>query len=48
LAIWQVIIDPGNLKNPGRVYIDPEGEKVGGGLIKAPKISYGKSNQIYG
>ena len=40
--------DPGNPKNPGRVYIDPLGEKVSGGLIKAPKITYGKANQMYG
>ena len=40
--------DPGNPRNPGRVYIDPLGEKVAGGLIKAPKITYGKANQMYG
>jgi hypothetical protein len=40
--------DPGNPKNPGRVYIDPLGEKVAGGLIRAPKITYGKANQMYG
>jgi hypothetical protein len=40
--------DPGNPKSPGRVYIDPLGEKVAGGLTKAPKITYGKANQMYG
>jgi hypothetical protein len=40
--------DPGNTRKPGRVYVDPLGEKVSGGLIKAPKISYGKANQLYG
>ena len=40
--------DPGNPKNPGRVYMDPLGEKVAGGLVKAPKITYGKANQMYG
>jgi hypothetical protein len=40
--------DPGNPKNAGRVYIDPLGEKVAGGLIKAPKITYGKANRLYG
>jgi hypothetical protein len=40
--------DPGNPKSPGRVYIDPLGEKVAGGLTKAPKITYGKANQLYG
>jgi hypothetical protein len=40
--------DPGNTKKPGRVYVDPIGEKIAGGLIKAPKITYGKANQLYG
>ncbi len=40
--------DPGNPKSPGRVYIDPLGEKVAGGLVKAPKITYGKANKLYG
>jgi hypothetical protein len=40
--------DPGNPKKPGRVYVDPIGEKIAGGLVKAPKISYGKANQLYG
>jgi hypothetical protein len=40
--------NPDNTKRPGRVYIDPLGEKLAGGLIKAPKISYGKVNQLYG
>jgi hypothetical protein len=40
--------DPANSKKPGRVYIDPLGEKVSGGLVKATKITYGKANQMYG
>jgi hypothetical protein len=40
--------DAGNPKNPNRVYIDPLGEKLAGGLVKAPKITYGKVNQMYG
>jgi hypothetical protein len=40
--------DPGNPKRPGRVYVDPLGEELAGGLVKAPKISYGKANQMYG
>ena len=35
-------------RTPSRVYVDPLGEKVSGGLIKAPKITYGKANQLYG
>jgi hypothetical protein len=40
--------NPENPNPPGRVYVDPMGEKLSGGLIKAPKISYGKVNQLYG
>jgi hypothetical protein len=40
--------NPENPKKPSRVYVDPMGEKLSGGLIKAPKISYGKVNQLYG
>jgi hypothetical protein len=40
--------NPENPRRPGRIYIDPMGEKLSGGLIKAPKISYGKVNQLYG
>ena len=40
--------DPGNPNKPGRIYVDPMGEKVAGGLVKAPKITYGKANQLYG
>ena len=40
--------NPENPRRPGRVYVDPMGEKLAGGLIKAPKISYGKVNQLYG
>jgi hypothetical protein len=40
--------NPENPKTAARVYVDPVGEPVSGGLIKAPKISYGKANQMYG
>jgi hypothetical protein len=40
--------NPENPNRPGRIYVDPIGEKLAGGLIKAPKISYGKVNQLYG
>ena len=40
--------NPENPNIPGRVYVDPAGEKVSGGLIKAPKITHGKANQMYG
>ena len=40
--------NPENPKTGGRVYVDPLGEKLSGGLYKAPKISYGKANEMYG
>ncbi len=40
--------DPGNDKIPGRVYVDPMGEKVAGGLTKAPKITHDQANKMYG
>jgi len=40
--------NPENPKKAGRVYVDPIGEKISGGLIKAPKLTYGKVNQLYG
>jgi hypothetical protein len=40
--------NPENSKKPGRVYVDPIGERLAAGLIKAPKISYGRVNQLYG
>ena len=40
--------NPENPKPPGRIYVDPLGEKIAGGLVKAPKISYGEVNRKYG
>lgn len=40
--------NPENPKSGGRVYVDPLGEKLAGGLYKAPKVSYGRVNQMYG
>ena len=42
------------LKRPGaklptsRVYVDPEGEKIKGGLIRAPRSNYRELNRKYG
>lgn len=41
-------VDPEGLKVPNRVYIDPMGEKLAGGLVKAPKISSTKARELYG
>lgn len=40
--------DPGNPNRPGRVYVDPLGEAISGGLVKAPKITFGLANRKYG
>jgi hypothetical protein len=40
--------NPDNPKNGGRVYVDPEGEKLSGGLIKAKKISSSECHRKYG
>ncbi len=40
--------NPDNPKSGGRVYVDPMGEKLEGGLVKAPKITYGVANRKYG
>ena len=32
----------------GRLYLDPEGEKLAGGLIKAPKMTSGQCHKKYG
>jgi len=40
--------NPENARRPGRLYVDLMGEPLAGGLIKAPKITYGQANQLYG
>jgi hypothetical protein len=37
-----------SLGSSGRLYLDPDGEKVSGGLIKAPKMSSGQCHKKYG
>lgn len=38
-----------NIKeSSGRLYLDPEGEKLSGGLIKAPKMSSAECHKKYG
>jgi hypothetical protein len=41
-------INPANENVAGRVYVDPQGEKLSGGLIKAPKITHTEANRLYG
>ena len=49
--IFNVHVTDTNPENPnvaGRVYVDPLGERLAGGLIKAPKISHSQANALYG
>jgi hypothetical protein len=40
--------DPTIKEASGRLYLDPEGEKLAGGLIKAPKMNSGDCHKKYG
>ena len=37
-----------SLGSSGRLYMDPDGEKLAGGLIKAPKMTSGECHKKYG
>lgn len=41
-------VKPGTSLPTGRVYIDPQGEKIAGGLTRARVIGYKEANQLYG
>ncbi|MDH3582983.1 MAG: hypothetical protein OER86_02080 [Phycisphaerae bacterium] len=36
------------VKKGGRVYIDPDGEKISGGRIRAPRVTYKQAHEKYG
>lgn len=40
--------DPKIKESGGRLYLDPEGEKLAGGLVKAPKMSSADCHRKYG
>jgi hypothetical protein len=40
--------DPKIVERSNRLYLDPEGEKLAGGLIKAPKMTSGECHKKYG
>ena len=40
-------VTPG-AKRSGRIYVDPNGEKLKGGLIRARKIAYKEAHDLYG
>jgi hypothetical protein len=41
-------VTPGSTKTTGRLYLDPMGEKVEGGLIRARRLEYDEANRLYG
>ncbi|MGD9721162.1 MAG: hypothetical protein AB7O59_03795 [Pirellulales bacterium] len=41
-------VNPGATMSTGRVYVDPQGESVAGGLIRARRIGYKEANELYG
>ncbi|REK08938.1 MAG: hypothetical protein DWQ37_18910 [Planctomycetota bacterium] len=41
-------VRPGSKLRTGRVYVDPEGEAIAGGLTRARRIGFREANQMYG
>ncbi len=41
-------VRPGSELPTGRVYVDPQGEKLKGGLIRARKLGYKEAHDLYG
>jgi hypothetical protein len=41
-------IRPDNTEPTGRLYVDPQGEKLSDGTIRAKRISYDDANRLYG
>ncbi len=41
-------VHPGTKVSTGRVYVDPNGEQLAGGVIRAKLVSYKEVNQLYG
>ncbi|MCH2132009.1 MAG: hypothetical protein MK179_22950 [Pirellulaceae bacterium] len=41
-------VRPGSKLPTGRVYVNPQGEEMAGGLIKAPRIGYKESHDLFG
>jgi hypothetical protein len=41
-------VKPNTTQQTGRVYVDPEGEKLAGGLTRARLISYQEAHDLYG
>lgn len=41
-------VRPGGGESTGRVYLDPNGEKIAGGLIRAKRLEHKQAHEIYG
>ena len=41
-------VNPGGTEPTGRIYLDPEGEKLSGGRIRAPRLGYMEVHKLYG
>ena len=41
-------VAPKSEKRTGRVYVDPDGEKIANGLIRARRINYARAHKLYG
>lgn len=41
-------VRPGSEAPTGRVYVDPQGEKLQGGLIKSRRLGYKEAHELYG
>jgi hypothetical protein len=41
-------VNPGSEKRTGRLYVDPHGEKVAGGLIRARRLDHEEAHRLYG
>jgi hypothetical protein len=41
-------VNPDPTQPTGRVYVDPQGESLAGGLTRARRIGYKEANQLYG
>ena len=41
-------VSPGKGESTGRVYVDPNGEKVEGGLLRAKRLDHKEAHKIYG
>ena len=41
-------VNPASEKRTGRLYVDPNGDKVAGGLIRARRLDYEEAHRLYG